>query len=879
LVLEGNRTVALLRLFGTVELLGSDGEAILSILAQPKRTALLVYLAVARPQGFHRRDKLLAVFWPELDSERARAALSSSLTFLRKSLGEDVILTRGNEEVGIDRTELWTDVGAFEEALGNRDPGSALEQYRGHLLEGFFLSGCPEFEYWLGEERERLRELASGAAWKLADRQIEAGELVGAERTAQKALRWMPTDESPVRGFIQALAAAGDRAAAVRFYEKFARVLQEELELEPSAETGAIAAEIRAGSMVEGIVEARRSEVVASGESGPGTRPEVVLGARPLPADHVAARVVPAGHPPAKGVPSTNLWRLRALGGAAGLGVVAVAALLLSFRPWGGGGRAEERIVVLPFENMTGESSLAIYGSWAAEYITSGLMEAGLTGVATLQDRALGIPNPTQTNEASRDLRQRWPAQTRATLAVRGAFYLCPPGDSIEFRLDVIDPDGTIRGVVPAVRGLREDPGEGLGKLQVQVVGAVAEIVAPGHPLALTAQGRSPPKLGAYKAMNEGWTIFASVGYEASIPIIKHALELDSLYFLPLILLKSAYNNLNRKAQVDSICAVMAKRIHLATPSERQAAEYHCRNLRTPNRTLVDITRDMAEWHPVNEYLFGGMLLGANRPGEAVEVLARYDTALGVVAREWEDTNAYYWAMGLHLIEEHSKELKLVRDVRKRFPENRPLIFQEIAALIALGRPGEGLRMIDDRLALWPAGRSPVTLFEEPGQEFDAHGYPEEARELWQKALDWLENRPAQEREDGDNRQARSRLLLYLDSLEVAEPLLVPLASETPGNITNQGLLGILRAKQGDRPEVERISEFLATLDPAASNGQNQVWQARIAAQLGEKEKAVELLEQAMEEEWWLGDNLHRDVFMKPLRGYPAFEEFLRPKG
>ncbi len=766
----------------------------------------------------------------------------------------------------------------FEEALEGDDLGSALEQYRGHLLEGFFLSGCPEFEYWLGEERERLRELAAGAAWEVAHRQIAIGELVPAERTAQQALRWVPTDESPVRAFITALAAAGDRAAAVRFYEKFAEVLQEELELEPSEGTKAMASGIRAGEVVEAVEEVRPTEAVLSGEGGTGTRPEVVLGTRPLPADHVAVRVVPAGHPPARAARSPRLWRRRVLGAASALGVIALAAAVSGW-PWEGSGRAEERIVVIPFENQTRDSVLAIYGSWAADHMTSGLMEAGLTRVVTRQDLASLAANQTQGNASAPDLSRSWPELTGATLAVRGAYYLCPPGDSIEFRLEVVGSDGVVRGVVPAVRGLREDPSDGLGRLQVQVVGTMAEIVVPGHGLGLTAQGRSPPKLEAYKAMNEGWTIFASVGFEASIPIIKHALELDSLYFLPLILLKSAYNNLNRNAEADSICAVIEQRIHLATSSERLSAEYHCRNLRTANRRLVDITRDMAERHRFNEYLFGGMLLGANRPGEAAEVLARYDTTLGGIAREWEDTNAYYWAMALHLIGEHSTELKLVREVRQRFPRHYSLICQEIAALIALERPDEARRMIEDHLASWPAGRSPVRLFEEPGQEFDAHGYPEEARELWQKALTWLEHRPAEERETGSSRQARARLLLYLDRLQEADSLLAPLASEIPDNVTNQGLLGILRAKQGDRPEAERISETLATLDPPGSDGEDQVWRARIAAQLGEKEKAVEYLERAMEEEWWLGDNLHRDVFLKPLRGYPAFEEFMRPKG
>jgi hypothetical protein len=35
---------------------------------QPKRAAVLAYLMVARPGPLHRRDSLLAMFWPELHS-------------------------------------------------------------------------------------------------------------------------------------------------------------------------------------------------------------------------------------------------------------------------------------------------------------------------------------------------------------------------------------------------------------------------------------------------------------------------------------------------------------------------------------------------------------------------------------------------------------------------------------------------------------------------------------------------------------------------------------------------------------------------------------------------------------------------------------------
>src|SRR5919108_17 len=58
--------------------------------AQPKRLALLAYLALMSGRGPVRRDVLLALFWPELGDEEARRALRQALHYLRRVLGGGV---------------------------------------------------------------------------------------------------------------------------------------------------------------------------------------------------------------------------------------------------------------------------------------------------------------------------------------------------------------------------------------------------------------------------------------------------------------------------------------------------------------------------------------------------------------------------------------------------------------------------------------------------------------------------------------------------------------------------------------------------------------------------------------------------------------------
>jgi DNA-binding SARP family transcriptional activator len=233
-----------LRVFGALDLAGEGGDVSL-ILRQPKRAALLVYLAVALPRGFHRRDSLLALFWPEMDTAHARDALNSALKLLRQGLGSDAVVSRGSEEVAIAADGFWTDAVALEAALAEGKYEEALGLYRGDLLEGFHTAEADGFEEWMEGERRRLREAASGGARALADRKATAGDLGLAVHWARRATALAPDDESALRRLLELLDAAGDHAGALRAYSEFAARLQREYGVEPATETRAVIARIR----------------------------------------------------------------------------------------------------------------------------------------------------------------------------------------------------------------------------------------------------------------------------------------------------------------------------------------------------------------------------------------------------------------------------------------------------------------------------------------------------------------------------------------------------------------------------------------------------------------------------------------------------------
>jgi serine/threonine-protein kinase len=224
------------------------GREAVAALAQPKRVALLAYLAAASPYGFHRRDTILALFWPEADQHHARTALRKAIHFLRHELGPGVVASRGDEELGIDEDAVWCDVREFNRKLASGQVTEALALYRGDLLPGFFLPDAPDFERWLDGERLRLRARAAEFAWTLAGLLERDGDADGAARWARWTSALTPDDERAVRRLIALLGRLGDRAGAIRAHDELAARLRREYGVSPSAETQQLVDAVRRGA-------------------------------------------------------------------------------------------------------------------------------------------------------------------------------------------------------------------------------------------------------------------------------------------------------------------------------------------------------------------------------------------------------------------------------------------------------------------------------------------------------------------------------------------------------------------------------------------------------------------------------------------------------
>ncbi|MEZ4455302.1 MAG: BTAD domain-containing putative transcriptional regulator [Gemmatimonadales bacterium] len=262
-----------LEVLGTVRVAGADPTAGTTVATHERALGLLTYLALAEPPGFHRRDKLLALFWPDLDNDRARHALRQTLHQLRRSLGP-IIERRGDRELGIDWAVLECDGRAFREAVGSGDHGRAVDLYAGDLLDGFGIGNAPEFERWLEDTRTELRRQAVEAGIADARANAASGDAVAAGRLVGWVSRLAPYDETAARSAMTLLDQAGDRAAALEIYRRLEARLRQELEVEPSPETVAL---------VESLKRPRPVPASIAGRIEPAARSTAVVVADPEP--------------------------------------------------------------------------------------------------------------------------------------------------------------------------------------------------------------------------------------------------------------------------------------------------------------------------------------------------------------------------------------------------------------------------------------------------------------------------------------------------------------------------------------------------------------------------------------------------------------------
>jgi serine/threonine-protein kinase len=237
-----------LELLGTLSLRNETPPVPVS--AQQKRSlGLLAILALAGKQGFP-RDRIEAYLWPESSPPLARHSLDQTVYAIRHALGSDFLLSTSGE-LRLNPDLVQVDAWEFEEAIRARQWATAVARYRGTLLEGFHLADSRELESWVDGERARLRREYQTAVAFLANAAAESGDRTQSVAWWRTLANSDPISADATKNLMLALAAAGDRAGAVRQARLYQELVRQELEIEPDSEIESLAASLSRPAVAE----------------------------------------------------------------------------------------------------------------------------------------------------------------------------------------------------------------------------------------------------------------------------------------------------------------------------------------------------------------------------------------------------------------------------------------------------------------------------------------------------------------------------------------------------------------------------------------------------------------------------------------------------
>ena len=234
-------------LLGDMRIVAPDGAEL--VVRSRKTRAILAVLCVAGGRRVS-RSRLIGLLWSLSADAQARMSLRHALSELNGLFNREApnLIEIDREGVRLNTALCWIDVLAAPDR-----PERLLDDMDG-------ISAA--FDQWLASERaqfdDRRRENLEQEIERLA-RENAPPQLQIA--TARKLIAFEPTHEAAVRSLMKALVKSGDRAQAIREYERCREALQAVLDLPPSKDTEDLYKAVR-------LLAANRLRAVATETSG-----------------------------------------------------------------------------------------------------------------------------------------------------------------------------------------------------------------------------------------------------------------------------------------------------------------------------------------------------------------------------------------------------------------------------------------------------------------------------------------------------------------------------------------------------------------------------------------------------------------------------------
>ena len=390
-----------------------------------------------------------------------------------------------------------------------------------------------------------------------------------------------------------------------------------------------------------------------------------------------------------------------------------------------------------------------------------------------------------------------------------------------------------------------------------------------------------PPTLEAYREYRAGLELFQS-DYTRAFVHLQRARDLAPDFLMPCVVMMFAHGNLGQPEKSEILLAAMQERSDHQTRAERLLVEFmgsSRQGRREQARRLLEELERLAPASLLVNHNLVDQYLVANRPRAAVAAYMRKPFVGKNLRHSVGSYRRWRFLQALHMLGEYDRELEESRRAQADTPGVLTFVEAELRALAALGRPAEVDDIVERSQSLprttgW--FETPGDLMERTASELRAHSHPRESAAMAAKAIDWYRGRPAQAGGQPRHREGLARTLYLAGNWADSLALFDALAAEYPADLEYRGWLAQIAAHTGDGSRARSISDELERATRPTHRGWMTYARANIAAALGERERAVELLREAFTEGLPHGPHLHQNADLAILADYEPYRRLLQ---
>jgi tetratricopeptide (TPR) repeat protein len=590
------------------------------------------------------------------------------------------------------------------------------------------------------------------------------------------------------------------------------------------------------------------------------------------------------------GAPVEKKFSLAQIGTAAVLVILAAIVVWRVLIPGGDQPPAEpaidldpNRIAVVPFTNRTGDASLDNLAGLTADRLTQGLADLNEIEVAPASVVAV-----TSAGVDSSQLAREVAAGTRSGMVLTGVWDAVGADLELQATLEDAALNTVVRAFEP-IRASRDAPHDAIATLRDWTLMAVQDHL---HPILAWGAGDRFPTYAAYLSFRRFFEEFRSANLPAAARNFFQAAQLDPEFARPRIHAGSMWTPGVMDSFQDTGLSFYQP-VHEMELTARQQRLVDRIDARIAGNWSLAFrqSRDELELDPTDSWQRFQLMRDAeadHRPNLVID-LSQQISLDPITPSVFRHRLTAMTLEALHLTGRHDEELALAREYFASGPDETlgdSVRAAELHALAALGRMEEIDAILAEVLLEQDNVADDSSYMRWVAYELRAHGFRDEAQALAERIVAWFESGAGSAPESRcDHCKAYSLKAAgrYGDARSIFEKLLAE-EPESRGWIEQ---VGVCAAHLGDRATAlamdARLAELVDDVGPTGvpydSRGSKEIGRAGIAAQLGDRGRAIHLIQQAVSAGFNVYMWIHVNPDFEPLWGDPEFQEIMRPKG